>query len=463
MKKVALFFFIIVISLFMPPTTAQPTLLISISPKEVEIFPGDSFTINVTLKNVGNETAYNVTVYAIDQIKGVLFTQGYVNALSPGESRNLTLKVYTTNPSAGLYKIHIVAKWGNQLVEDILTLKVRSVVNFSLLIDGSEKVRYGRNATFTLAITSYSNLLLYGDAKVEVKRDGKTIQVLSYKPIVKEGESWVTTLSLPGTEVGNYTILFSANFYGREKKIEHNFTIYRRNLSYTVKFENGKIIVNVFEGENPASDVKVTIDALSFVTGKDGKIEYEVNEPGVYTVTLDLDGKVVEELVRVKTPLLFASQENTTLIVRAVDPDGYPIEGIVIKVFGPKGYIYNVTDSNGIARFNLNDIGYGEVEVSAESSKYLPASTTFITKKPVTPTSNPPSTEATPTKTPTFTPSTTVQTPSPTPVGTKISSRIWEFLFYLALFLGTVLFTSYFAFFRPIIVEDNIGKGTLLE
>ncbi|WP_048146684.1 CARDB domain-containing protein [Pyrococcus abyssi] len=463
MKRIAL---ILLILMLEPLVLAQPILVVNVTPEEVGGFPGDTLTVNVTVKNVGNETAENVSIYAMDSIPGVLFTQGFVSSLTPNSSYTFPMKIYLIKPEAGLYDVTIVSRVGNQVSECTLKLKVRSVVNFTLSIEGEERYLYGTNVTFTLGVDSQSNLLLYGDVKVIVfGENGKIIYTRTFKPMISSWGNWEKELNIGKLPVGNYTVKLLADFYGRKKTGTYNFSVYRRPLTFTAYFNSGKIIAEVREKGKPVKGVKVWINDREYLTDEDGRVEVEVTDPGVYIVRANLDGIIKEQIVNVERPIIVTSQVNGTLIVRVLDSKGSPIKGIpvVFKIGGEEKY--EITNKLGIAEFNVSDIwGPGEVEI--RSDKYLPASKKISIKKferkqiTTTPSSPTPSktkpriTETNVTENLTASIPQEVTTTPITP-GKKVDLPL---IVLIVAFAVTLASSSYLAFLRPIVIEDSVDR-----
>jgi len=408
--------------------------------------------VNVTIKNVGNETARNVTIYSIDTIKGILFTQEFLNFLEPNSSHEFPMKIFLVKPEAGLYNVHIVAKFGNQIAEDTVKVKVKSVVNFTLSIEGKGKYLYGENATFILSIDSTSNLLLYGEAYVKLFKNGKLMLETSYKPMIDSWGVWRREINLGKLPLGNYTLRFEAEFYGRKENVTYSFTVYRRNLTMDAYFRGGKIFVNVREEDFPVEGIKVWINGREFTTNSLGFVTLDVTEPGTYIIKADLDGIISEKIVEVERPIILASQINNTLRVKVLDSKGNPIKGITVVVQGSRDTLYSVTDENGIAEFNVEKIGVGAAEIKIESENYLPASTqvNVIASKPK-------KELITKTITETLT-TTTTSTYVPLAPGKERSASDINFVLLVIGFLAVFGASSYLAFFRPIIVEESIDK-----
>ncbi|ASJ16883.1 hypothetical protein A3L04_07250 [Thermococcus chitonophagus] len=441
---------------------AQPILVLTVYPKEIEGKPGDIVSFNVLLKNVGNSSAENVTVFVFDRIKGILFTQGFIKNIPPNTTANITLKAYLLKPEAGVYTIKIVGRVGNYLSEDYLRLKVRSVINYTLGITGERKIVYGNNASLTLSINSNSNVLLYGDAKLIIMKDGRVLKVLSYKPMIEPWGYWRKRITLQDLKIGNYTAIFTANFYNRIKNTTFHFEVFRRPLKYRAYFLNGNIIVEVTEKEKPVEGIKVRIGNETFYTDENGIVKFPVSSPGTYVIWVDLDGLLSQSVITVEKPIIVPSIENSTLLVRVFNSVGDPLSNITVKVSSQKGEFYNITDSNGTCLFNLKSIGYGMIKIETISSRYLPSEYSLEVKPPVqkpttsttpTPTQPPTTTNTKPQKTETGI--ATSITTTPTPEKTGIDKVLVALLLSFAVILSI---SSYIAFFRPIIVEDNVGK-----
>ncbi|AEC52822.1 hypothetical protein PNA2_1907 [Pyrococcus sp. NA2] len=452
--------FIILLLLFLviPTVRAQPVLLVKVSPEEVEGFPGETLVVNVTVINIGNETARNITIYSSDILKGVLFTQGFIQFLNPNSSYTFPMKIFLLKPEAGLYDVHVAAKVGHQIAEGNFKLKVKSIVNFTLSIEGKDRYLYGENVSILLHIDSHSNILLYGNAKAILFKEGKKIKEFSYKPMIKSWGSWTEKLSIRGLSLGNYSLLFEADFYGRKKTLMYNFTVYRRNLYLDARFENGKIIVRVTENGRPVKGIKVWINDREFKTDASGLVILNVKEPGIFIVKANLDGIIKEKIVKVERPIIFASQLNSTLRVRVIDSEGRPINRVMVVAKGPKGTFYSITNENGTCKFDVEKLGLGVVRIEVISDKYLASKASIVVREwrirqTTTPTPTPARNVSTKTNI-TSVPSQTSQTTiAPGRQGIDI-----PLILLLLGFFVTLGSSSYMAFFRPVIVEDMI-KG----
>ncbi|AMM54826.1 CARDB domain-containing protein [Pyrococcus kukulkanii] len=449
MKKVIMV--IVLFATILIPVYAQPVLIIEATPKEIEGKPGDSVTFNVTITNVGNSTAENVTVFVFNKIKGILFTQGFIRSIPPNTTTNITLKAYLIKPEAGVYKLTVVGKLGNYIAEDYLKLKVKSVINYTLRIQGPVMVIYGRNVSMVVSINSNSNVLLYGNAKIVILKDGQVLKEVNYRPMIKPWGAWSENIIIPRPEIGNYSVIFSANFYNRIKNTTFNFTVFRRPLTYEAYFENGEIIVKVTQKGTPVKNIEVTIGNTTMYTDENGVVMYPVNSPGTYLIRVNLDGVISEKLITVERPIVVPIVKNSSLKIKVLDSAGKPIKGITVEVTSERGTFYGVTNEEGICEFNLSEVGYGKIKIEANSIKYLPSATSITIKPPLK--------QEVETSTTTTTITTTIfKTETVTPVvkeGKKIDKGL---IGLIIVFIITLGISSYLAFFRPIVVEDKIGR-----
>ncbi|AFK22829.1 CARDB domain-containing protein [Pyrococcus sp. ST04] len=459
MKKhhvVALMFWIgIMICSTIPSISAQPVLIVKVSPDKIEALPNQTVTINVTITNLGNASASNVTVFALDDIKGVIFTQGFIKEIPPNGTVTLPITIYILKAEAGVYTVRIGARVGNQLSIGEFSIKVKSVINYTVDILGDKKFLYGKNVTLTAKILSTSNVLLYGNVEIVVRKGEETIRKFSDKVMIQPWGEWKKKIALGNLPLGEYRVEIKTDFYGRKEAKVFMFEVYRRPLTYTAYFENGEILVKVYrkDTKEPVSGIKVVIGNSTFFTDYNGLVEYSVKAPGLYMIRVYLDGVISESIVRVEKPIIVAYTENNSLIVKVVDSLGYPIGNITVKVSSIRGVFYNVTNSEGICAFNVSRIGSGKIQISVESLKYLPSSieiNVLPQKKTMT---IPKTTELTKTETKKIVHTITVTQEIK---GKTIIDR-W-IVIILGLFFVTLGGSSYLAFFRPIITEDRIEK-----
>ncbi|AEH24739.1 COG1470 family protein [Pyrococcus yayanosii] len=453
MRKLAIFFAVLMLINF--PVGAQSSLTLEVNPNYLEGLPGEVLHLNVTVRNAGSEPAENVTVYIAGPVRGILFTQAFIRLLPPGNATNVTLTIYINDAQAGVYELKVVARFGSQLVEVPFRLRVKSVIGYSLSIEGAERYLYGKDVGLLLTLSSKANSILIGTVEFKLYMNGSLLKGERFIVYLSPGETWRRSVKIERPEPGNYTAVLSADFYGVRKEVSLNFTVYRRDLRYSVSFENGAIVVRVTEGNRPVSGIPVTIGNTTMLTDESGMVEYPVSEPGTYRVVLNLDEKIVETVVDVKRPILMLRQEGSELVVRVLDPTGSPIAEVPVVAVGPEGKAYGTTDANGTVRFDGEDIGYGLITVIVESSRYLSARESITLEAP---TSTPLTMSPTYTETSISQATTPPITPSPNYTPSLAYTKGSHLPLILFIFLALFATSSYVAFFRPLVVEDRLGR-----
>ncbi|WP_457752948.1 COG1470 family protein [Thermococcus sp.] len=436
-----------------PLVKAQPLIIIGVSQEYFEGRPGDIIKLPVTVRNVGNETANNITVYISGPVKGFQYTMAAISKLEPNQNTTVELTIYIKDDArAGTYDLKIVGRIGALLFEKPIKVRVLTVIDYKLDIQVRDRYLYGTDVEATLIVKSLSNGVIVGTISYELYSEEGLLKRNSWVTYINPQDKWSYTLFLPKPDVGKYTIILRAEFAGITRTLTKSFVVYRRNLTYEAYFEKGIIYVRVMDKEgNGVKDIPVEIEGVLFKTDPYGIVKYEAKEPGVYKIKLNLDGKVVETFVEVKKLFVNWEQKNGTLILYTRDASGKGISNVSIEAIGPKGRVYAVTDENGRAEISLNETGYGLITVKAESSRYIGAEISITAEKPK------------PKETPTIT-ITTTRTPTPIQLNmtlTQIEQPKGGYDYLPIIFIiSAVLFgtTSYVAFFMPIILEEQLDK-----
>ncbi|ASI99790.1 COG1470 family protein [Thermococcus celer] len=446
MKLRGLLLIILLIPILLPRVSAQSPLVIVPLNDEFSGVPGDTIVIPFQLRNLGNETVSNVTVYVTGPTKGFLYGSRVIREpIEPNGtiSEKISIKILNVNP--GEYNLTLVARAGSSYSEAKIKVHVKTFVDYTLRVDVNDEYIYGNNVTIPLRVTSRANAVIIGRLGYTLSRDGTVLERFATTIYLRPGESWVKELRLTKPEVGNYSVYFWANFGGVFKSKTAEFRVYQRNLGYDAYFENGAIYVRVYDEKGRGvSNISVKINGVSFKTDDDGTVSYLVDEPGTYELVLNLDGKVARTLIDVKKLFLSATQENETLLVRVVDSAGKPVPNVTVTASGPLGKDYSTTNPSGIAEVNLEKTGYGTLMLRAESSMYIGGETTVRVSPPVKPTTT--SSTTTPTNIPSVTPTTPEKPP-------KNYGPLAAILLVSGLLLAG---TSYAAFFRPIVREEML-------
>jgi len=460
-KVKAVIIILLLIPLFLPGTAAQSPIVIKALTDKVSGNPGDVVKIPFQLINLGNTNVSNITVYVTGPSEGFLYeTKIIPGPIRPNESvtGTITVQISNLNPvSPGDYTLKLVAQSNASYSETEVTLHVGTYVNFDLSIDVGKRYIYGNNVTALLRITSRSNGVVIGRIGYTLYLNGTVLQSVETVIFLRPGESWYKTLNLRKPAVGHYTLRLWANFGGHSKSTTTDFLVYQRQLNYRAYFENGAIHVMVTDKNgNGVGGITVKVaragsgESSILVTAPDGTVTYPVETAGLYQLTINLDGKVVTDVIPVRQLALDVGQNGKELWVRVRGPEK-PVPNITVTVSGPLGKSYAVTNSSGEAVIDLTSVGYGSLLISAESTQYLSTHTTFNARPPVTSTPSPTPTSSTPQPTP------NVTLPSTSP---QKSGRSGMGYLGLLLIISAVILagTSYVAFFMPTVHEEELDR-----
>nr|WP_206204484.1 hypothetical protein [Thermococcus sp. 21S7] len=437
---------ILLVPILLPYVSAQPVIHVSALNHEFSGLPGDTLVIPFNVTNLGNETLSNFSVYLSGPAEGFLYqTKVIREPLGPGGSISDTIVLKILNAGPGLYTVRLVARVGEVYSEDVIHVRVKTLMDFRLTITADDRYIYGKEKDVLLEISSRSNGILSGRVGYSLEGPGGRILNVTTVTYVRPGGSWRETVPIKGLSPGRYTVSLWANFSGVYRETRRTFEIYQRNLTYRAYYKGGAIYVRILEGSAGVGDIDVYINGAHFTTDENGLVEYPVTGPGTYGIVMNLDGRIERTSVEVQRLTVDVGQLKDELWVRVRNPSG-PVPNVTVVVSGPEGTAYCVTNTTGAALVNLNKTGYGTLMVRAESDRYLPGEATI---KVI-----PPETETPTTTTPTTTtaPLTTATTPAKPP-------RNYGPLAAILLIAGAVLAgSSYVAFFRPIVQEETLDR-----
>ncbi len=430
-----------------------PLLSVTVLNKEIPALPGSTVVVPFSVTNLGNETISNVTVYVTGPAQGFQYSVKVIRTpIEPGESLNDTITLRVLNVPPGEYNLTLVAKAGNVYSSDRFVVSVGVLSDYSLSVEVGRRYIYGHDVAITFKVVSKSNGILLGSIGYRVMSGGVILKSYENSTYLNPGEVWEKTIVLKHPDIGNYTVELWANLGGKYKRVTKTFEVYQRKLSYDVYFMDSAIYVRVFNSTGGVPGIEVSINNATFETDSSGQVSYLVTKPGVYRVTLNLDGKIVTTFVDVKKLILTPTVSNGTIIVQVIDSSGLPVPNVTVVASGPLGTDYEVTNSSGIAVISLKRTGYGSIVIKAESDHYLPGEAIVTVPKPS------PTTTSSPTQTPS---NTTIPVPPSTSETTPKSSSHLGLILILS---GIVLAgTSYFAFAHPIIQEETLDRYYFLK
>ncbi|CAI1493992.1 Putative membrane protein, conserved [Thermococcus nautili] len=442
----------------MPAVSSEGSSLLSVTVLNdtIPALPGSTVVVPFSITNLGNETINNVTVYVTGPAQGFQYSVKVIRTpIEPGKSVNDTITVNVLNVPPGKYNLTLVARAGNFYSTAKFVVSVGVLSDYSLSVEVGSRYIYGNDVVITLKAISKSNGVLLGSLGYKIVREGVILKSYENSTYLNPGEVWEKVIVLKKPDVGNYTVVLWANFGGKYKRVVKTFEVYQRKLQYEVYFRDGAIYVRVFNSTGGVPGIAVSIDNVTFKTDVDGEVSYLVNEPGVYRVTLNLDGRIVTTFVDVKKLIVSPRVLNGSIVVRVMDSTGVPVPNVTVVASGPLGTDYSVTNSSGIAVVNLNKTGYGSIVIKAESDRYLPGEAVITVSKPAPKTST--------TRTPTNTSPVNSTAPVlPTTSGTTAGSS--SHLGIILILAGLILAgTSYLAFAVPIVHEETLDRYYFLK
>lgn len=450
-----------VMMLLLPASFSAGEPVIVLKPLQTTLVgePGETLDVAFNVTNMGNETAGNVLVLIENLPEGATYTQAVFRDVGPNETREGHVQIILNKVKAGVYNINLVARVTGQpgLFKVPLTLRVKTVVDYSPTIEVEDRYLYGSDVTVLCMVNSNSNGVINGFVEIEVYRGKELLRKITESTYISPYERKEYHIILPKPDTGSYLVVMHTRFGGEEKTVSKSFEVYRRNLGYEAYFENGIVTVRVYNEEGKGvSGIPVKVNGIELKTDSNGLVMVEAKEPGSYRITMDFDGRVVETVVEVKKLFIDYSLSNETLEVYVRDSTGKGISNVSVSAEGVKGRLYGVTDENGSVAFKISGLGYGPVRIKAQSSRFLGDEKSINIPRPTRT-----STTTTPTVTETViqTTTSTPQTNTSTPVLPEEEGRNYGVLALIFL-LSAVIFggSSYAAFFRPLVMEEQLDR-----
>ncbi|WP_456423461.1 COG1470 family protein [Thermococcus sp.] len=460
--KLPVLFLLVIILSNLPPVFSEESALLSVTVlnNDFPALPGSTVVVPFSITNLGNGTINNVTVYVTGPAQGFQYSVKVIRVpIEPKKSINDTITLRVLNAPPGKYNLTLVARVGNFYSTAKFVVSVGVLSDYSLSIDVGNRYIYGKDVVVTLKVISRSNGVLLGSLGYRVIGGGAILKSYENSTYLRPGEVWERVLVLKRLDVGNYTVMLWANLGGKYKMVVKRFEVYQRRLHYSVYFQNGAIYVRVFNSTGGVPGISVSINNATFTTNLDGEVSYLVTEPGVYRVTLNLDGKIVTTFLDIKRLVLESRNLNGSLFVEVFDSSGTPVPNVTVIASGPLGTDYSVTNSSGVAVVNLNKTGYGSIVIKAESDRYLPGEAVVtVSKPPSTKTSSPSITQ---TQTNVSVPSNSIAPVSPEAYKTgKSTDHLGIILILAGLLLAG---TSYLAFASPLVQEEALDRYYFLK
>lgn len=434
------------------------SLSITVLNNEFTALPGDTLVIPFSIKNTGNTTITNMTVYITGPTTGFQYSGKAIRIpLLPNDTYNDTLILKVLNQEPGQYLLRIIARVGDQYFEAPVIVTVKALIDYDLTITAQDRYIYGRSVEIYLTLTSKSNTVISGRIGYYLVGN-RTIINQTTITYVKPDSPWEKKLEFKTLPLGNYTVVLWANMSGVYKEVSKNFEVYRRALNYSISFEHGAIRIFVYDRSGRGvPDITVTVNGVELKTDPNGAVTYSVSTPGVYRVTLNLDGKIVSKELVVKSLHISSIQEGERLIVQVTDGKK-EVPNVTVTVEGPKGKDFGITNSTGFALFNLSKVGYGTLIVKAESASYLPAETIITTVSPPSPTKTSTTTPKTSNTMTTIPTTTTTQYPPTSSEPSKKSGISTETALILVISGILLAATSYFALAMPTVHEETLDR-----
>jgi len=429
----------------------------------IEVLPGSAVTVPVRVTNLLNESLENMSVVLKWAAGGGLYVVNKTIPVGPHESRVFDLTLRVPVIPSGAYNLTILGLWGNFTVEKNMTVTVKPYVEYTMEADVGYNYIYGHDVVMNFSIVSYSNDVLTGPIWVKVYRNNTLVDQHAEIYPLPPGGTWRYSMKLEKPKTGIYTILFSANLSGIYREVRKSFAVYRRNFNYTVWYSDGAIRVRVLlSNGTPAAGIPVSFDGVEIKTNGDGLAVYPTEEPGTYNVSLDLDGVIKKIPVTVGELRVNAAISGRNLVIRVVDSSGKPVPNVTLSITSARGEYTAITGQDGTAKLSVDALGYGPVSISATAGGYVkavvtlsitstwsPTTTTSYTHKTTTPSSSATTPSAS---------STLPMTTTPTPTGPPEESSLPAEALVLGVSAAILVGGVYLSFFRPHIIEEELGR-----
>ncbi|WP_052696162.1 COG1470 family protein [Palaeococcus ferrophilus] len=454
----------IIAMLILPASFSTGEAVIVLQPLQTSFTgePGESVDVAFNITNMGNETAGNVLVLIENLPEGATYTQAVFKDVGPNETREGHVQIILNKVRAGVYNVNLVARVTGQpgLFKVPLTLRVKTVVDYSPVIEVEDRYLYGSDVTVSCEVRSNSNGVINGLIEIELYRGKELLKRIAESTYIAPYDKKEYRIVLPKPDTGSYLVVMHTKFGSEEKTVSKSFEVYRRNLAYEAYFENGVITVRVYNEEGKGVEgIPVNVNGMALKTDSNGLVMIEAKEPGSYRITMDFDGKTVETVVEVKKLFLDYSLSNEMLEVYVRDSSGKGIANVSVSAEGVKGRLYGVTDEDGSVAFKVSQLGYGPVRIKAQSSHFLGDEKTLNIPRPTTPTPTPtPTVTETVTSTPTPTETLNVTNTTIPTLPVEEGRNYGTLALILLLSALTLTGSSYMAFFRPVIMEEQLDR-----
>jgi len=174
---------------------AQPLIVIDVPQEYFEGKPGDIIKIPVTVRNVGNETAYNITVYIVGPVRGFQYTMGAISMLEPDQNTTVDLAIYLKDDvNAGTYDLKVVGRVGALLFEKPIKVRVLTVIDYKLDVQVEDRYIYGSDVEAKLVVKSLSNGVMVGTISYELYSEEGLLKKNSWVTYINPRERWEYTI-----------------------------------------------------------------------------------------------------------------------------------------------------------------------------------------------------------------------------------------------------------------------------
>ncbi len=429
----------------------------------IEVLPGSAVTIPVRVTNLLNGSLENMSVILKWAAGGGLYVVNKTIPVGPHESRVFDLTLRVPEVPSGTYNLTVLGFWGNFTVEKNMTVTVKPYVEYTMEADVGYSYIYGHDVIMNFSIVSYSNDVLTGPIWVKVYRNSTLVDQHAEIYPLPPGGTWKYSMKLEKPKTGIYTVFFSANLSGIYREVRKSFAVYRRNFNYTVWYSDGAVRVRILlSNGTPVAGIPVSFDGVKLETNGNGLAVYPTKEPGTYNVTLDLDGVIKKIPVTVGQLLVNTTVSGRNLLIRVVDSYGNPVPNVTLSITSARGEYTAITGEDGTAKLSLDALGYGPVSISATAVGYVGTVVTLS----ITSTWSSVTTTSSTHKTTTSSSSTTAPpisstiptTTTPTPPASPEKGSLLVEAFVLGVSAALLVGGIYLSFFRPHIIEEELGR-----
>ncbi|ASJ03163.1 hypothetical protein A3L09_07800 [Thermococcus profundus] len=246
---------------------------------------------------------------------------------------------------------------------------------------------------------------------------------------------------------GLYTVRLNLDGITKEETVKVEW-----HYKYELWYGDGRINVRVlYENGTPASGILVEINGQNATTDHNGVIHFPVNQPGVYEIVLHLGEGIEKTFIQVGKLFVIPEIRGDRLSIVVKDSNGNPVPNTTVSIATASGELTFVTDENGTLLIPLSKLGHGTVSISAKARGYIGDNRTLTLPEAHSTTS--PTTTTAPEET-----TSTTSTAEASPVGeSRKGPSAWEVL-VLVLSIAIGGGSSYLAFMRPHVIEEELGR-----